>query len=540
MAEKRKGVPDRRANRVILRRTLCLAALFGIGTFSMLIWKLWQIQIVNQDFYETKAIEQQTSDLAVSAKRGTIYDSQGQILAISATAYNVILSPRDLARVQAEYEERPDSDRPAPTNEYLAAGLSELLGTDSETLIKRMERDYSAYEVLASRVEEETAAKVRQFVLDNHLSNGLYVLPDAKRHYPYSSLAAQVIGFVNNENQGAYGIEAARERELAGQRGRVITARTGSGTEMLSSYENYVDAVEGYNLHLTLDATIQYYAERVLEDGIARFEVRNGGFCVVMDPNTGAVYALASSPDYDLNNPRTISDEAAAKQLEAMKNNPAVTEEEYLDALGQAQFKQWWSKALNDTYEPGSTFKTLVLAAALEEGVVNESSTFYCSGSVQVPGWTIRCHKHGGHGSQTLREVVMNSCNPAFVAIGQRLGAEKFYQYLEDFGIIGKTGIDLPEANNSNLVWSREYFTSEEGIASLAAASFGQTFRLTPIQLATAASAAVNGGHLLQPYVVQSVEDENGNPVERHEVIEARQVISEETSALVRSILESV
>jgi len=534
---------NRRSNRVILRRSLFLMIMFGVVTFGTLLVKLWQIQIIDHDFYEAKAIEQQTSDVTVTANRGTIYDAEGNVLAISATAYNVILSPRDILLVQKEFEKEfgdgtGENGRKAPTNDLIADGLAPILGVDRDKIMSRLQKVNSAYEVLASGVEEEVAAQVRQFVLDNLLSNGVFVTPGTKLYYPSASLASQVIGFVNSDNHGAYGIEAICDEELAGVNGRVITAKTGSGTEMLSSYENYMDAVDGNNLHLTIDSTIQYYAERTLADGIARFEAREGGFCIVMNPSTGAIYALASSPEYDLNNPRAISDPTKQAELDALKNT--ASQDDYLKALSDAQFDQWRNKALNDTYEPGSTFKTVVLASALEEGAVSEKDTFFCSGSVKVAGWTINCHKHTGHGSQTLRQAVMNSCNPAFIAIGQKLGAQKFYQYFTDFGLTDTTGIELPEGSNKNLVWSRDYFTSEEGIASLATASFGQRFNVTPIQLITAASAAVNGGHLMEPYVVSSVTDKAGNTVSSHEVTEVRQVISEQTSSLVRSMLESV
>ncbi|MPM36147.1 Stage V sporulation protein D [bioreactor metagenome] len=308
---------------------------------------------------------------------------------------------------------------------------------------------------------------------------------------------------------------------------------------MPNSYENFIDAVDGYNLHLTLNATIQYYAERILQEGIETFEVRNGGFCIIMDPKTGAIYAMANVPNYDLNNPRAVADEETLEKLAQMKADPSVTEEQYLKALGDAQFEQWRSKAVNDTYEPGSTFKSLVVAAALEEGAVNENTSFYCTGSVQLAGFTIRCHKRTGHGSQTLREAVMNSCNPAFIAIGQKLGAEKFYQYLEDYGLLTTTGIDMQGEGKGN-VWDRNFFLSEQGISSLATASFGQRLTVTPISLITAAASVINGGYLMEPYVLESVTDQAGNTVSVQEPTVVRQVISEQTSEKVRSILESV
>ncbi|MEG2455902.1 MAG: penicillin-binding transpeptidase domain-containing protein, partial [Oscillospiraceae bacterium] len=407
-------------------------------------------------------------------------------------------------------------------------------------ILKRLQNEKSSYEIVKKNIEKEEEEALRKFMSDNHLSNAVLLLPDTKRYYPRSTLASHVIGFVN-DNGGAYGIESWQEQLLAGTAGRVVTAKNGAGTELLYRYEDYVDAVNGYDLHLSIDDTIQAMAERTLAEGIEMYDVRKGGFCIVMDPKTGAVKAMASSPNCDLNHYGTIADPQTAELLQKMEEDGGISEEDYLKALGAAQNAQWRNKALNDAYEPGSTFKTMVLAAALEEGVVTLNDTFYCAGHVKVANWDISCSKREGHGSQTLTQAVMNSCNPAFIAIGQKLGAEKFYDYLEDYGLIGTTGIDLPgEADNTNLVWSRDYFTSPEGIASLATASFGQTLKVTPIQLITSAAAVLNGGHLMEPYVVQSVTDGEGNVVEEHRPVEVRQVISEQTSKTVSNILEQV
>lgn len=560
---------DRRQNRTILGRTIALMAIFGVITFGPLLWKLWQIQIVNHDFYEEQAIEQQTRDMLVTAPRGTIYDANGNVLAVSTTVQNVVISPKDILAGQKAAAERGETklekgaglsdDQKAARNlvvteaetaamsgtyrEFIAKGLSDILGIDQAAILKRMENTASQYEVVQWRVDDNISQAVREFKDKYDLYPGVYLLPDTKRVYPYGSLAAQVIGWVNanDGNRGAYGTEAKYETELAGTPGRVVTAKNAAGTEMLSSYENYIDPQWGENIHLTIDTTIQSYCERVLAEGISSYEVRKGGFCIVMNPNTGAILAMASTPNYDLNSPRNVTDPVLADYLEKVQADPSSNEEAYKEALQAAQYKQWINRTVTDTYEPGSTFKTIVLAAALEEGAVNENSHFYCSGSVQVANWTIRCSKRTGHGDQNLAQAVANSCNPAFIAIGQALGAEKFYQYLQDFGIIGKTGIDVQgEADNTNLMWSHDYFTSPEGITSLATASFGQTFRLTPIQLVTAASAVVNGGHLMKPYVVQSFTDQDGNVLQQTQPTEVRQVISEATSEKVRTILEGV
>lgn len=561
MAQKERknstGGTDRRQNRTILGRTIFLMAVFGVLAFVPLLWKLWQIQIVDYRFYQEKAISQQTRDMLVTAPRGTIYDSQGNILAVSTDVYNVVISPKDILAAEetkaesggkkaAKGNQLTDAESAAMAGryqEFVAEGLAEILGVETDTILKRMENTGSQYEVLQWRVDDDVSTAVRTFQEENGLYPGVYLLPDTKRVYPYSSLAAQVIGWVNvnDGNRGAYGIEAKYEDLLAGEPGRVVTAKKNDGTEMLSSYESYVDAQPGLNVQLTIDATIQSYCEKALADGITSYEVRNGGFCIVMNPKTGAILAMTSSPNYDLNQPRSITDPVLAAYLEKVQNDPSANEDAYAEALQEAQYTQWTNRVVTDTYEPGSTFKIMVLAAALEEGVVNQNSHFYCPGYKIVADRRISCSKHEGHGGQTLAQAVANSCNPAFIEIGQALGAEKFYQYLLDFGIIGKTGIDIQgEADNTNLVWTHDYFTGIYGEVSLATASFGQTFRLTPIQLITAASAAVNGGHLMQPYVVQALTDQEGNVVEQTEPTEVRQVVSESTSAMVREMLYGV
>ncbi|WP_297720730.1 penicillin-binding transpeptidase domain-containing protein [Intestinimonas sp.] len=561
MAQKKRKTgtdgADRRQNSTILGRTIFLMMMFGVAAFVPLLWKLWQIQIVDYRFYQEKAISQQTRDMLVTAPRGTIYDTQGNILAVSTDVYNVVISPKDILAAEetkakkgkekaAKGKELTDAESAAMAGSYqtfVAEGLAEILGMETDVVRKRMENTASQYEVLQWRVDDAVSDAVRAFQEENGLYPGVYLLPDTKRVYPYSSLASQVIGFVNvnDSNRGAFGIEAKYEDVLAGEPGRVVTAKKNDGTEMLSSYESYVDARPGLNIQLTIDATIQSYCEKALADGLTSYEVRKGGFCIAMNPKTGAILAMASSPGYDLNNPRTISDPVLAAYLESVKNDPATNQEAYAKALADAQFSQWSNRAVTDTYEPGSTFKIMVLAAALEEGAVTQNSHFYCPGYKVVADRRISCSKHEGHGDQNLAQAVANSCNPAFIEIGQVLGAERFYQYLLDFGIIGKTGIDIQgEADNTNLVWTQEYFTGLYGEVSLATASFGQTFRMTPIQLVTAASAAVNGGHLMQPYVVQALTDQEGNVVEQTQPTEIRQVVSESTSALVREMLYGV
>ena len=542
--EQKKRKNDRRANRVILWRTILLMVVFGVAVFLPLLWKLWDIQIVNHDFYEEKAVGQATRDYTVSADKGSIYDANGNPLAMSATVENVILSPRDIVELQEEYAEKVAEAKegkgeypayPEPSNEFIASNLSAILDVSEEKVLEHLSYTSKQYREVKTKVEKDVADKVRQFIDENHITKGLYTLPDTKRYYPKSSLASHIIGFVNADNVGAYGIEAMYNDELSGEAGYLLTGKNGKGTEMLTRYENYIKARNGYDLHLTVDSSIQAMLESALVEGIEKYDVRYGGFAIAMDPNTGAVLGMASSPDYDLNDPRAIADAATVEKLEQLK--ATATEEDYLKALQQAQWDQWRSKALNDTYEPGSTFKAMVVAAALEEGVVTLNSTFVCNGSYTIAGETIKCHayKTGGHGTQTLAEAVENSCNPAFIQIGQLLGAETFYDYLEAYGMLESTGIDIPGEGTSN-VWDYDKI----GPVELATASFGQRFNVTPIQLITGISTVINGGHLLEPYVVESIVDSEGEDIFRHQVNEVRQVISESTSEKVRAILEGV
>ena len=559
--------PDHRANRTILVRTLILLGVFGVALFIPLFVRLWQIQIRDFDRYQELAVEQQTGDSTVAAQRGVIYDRNGEVLAMSATVYNIQLSPKEILACQEEYADDvkngKEPDYPEPTDEFIASNLARILELEEADILERLEKTWSMYEIIAQRVDEDTRNEVLAFTTENHIT-GIFTPPTTMRIYPKGSLAAQVIGWVNpnTDNTGAYGIEAQYESVLAGENGRIVTAKNADGTQMLYQYENYFDGTDGCDLELTLDSKIQSFCESILAKGIEQFEVQDGGFCIAMDPNTGEILAWANSPSFDLNDPWAVSDPVLLQYLADIESGEYTKEEAYQKALAEGAtteeardtaisaaesevlYKQWANRSISSTYEPGSTFKSIVLAAALEEGVVSESSTFYCSGTAQVDGWTgdpIRCSDRDGHGTQTLAKAVANSCNPAFIAIGQALGAEKFYDYLEDFGFLEKTGVDmLGESGispvSAGLIWDRDKFTNVD----LAVASFGQRFQVTPLQLITAASAVINGGHLMQPYVVSQVTDPDGNVVQHTEPTEVRQVVSEQTSQRCRTILEGV
>lgn len=562
-----RGTPARsaRSKRTIFRRTVFLMLVCGVILFIPLLWKLWDIAIVNHDYYQQKATSQQTLDLSVSASRGNIYDRNGNVLAMSATVYNLILSPRDLVQDKVPEKDYTDEDGNLDEAAWEAAVKAEQdkLIDDLMTLIPDLDREKLeqqvrdskyAYKEIKTSIEEEDAEAIRSYIVENKTSHYLYLVAGTKRYYPYSSLAAQALGFVNAEG-GAYGLEAAYNDVLEGTAGRVVTTKTGKGTQMYDNYSEFIDAIDGYDLNLTVDATIQSYLEKTLEEGIEEFDVREGAFGIVMDPNTGAILAIASSPDFDPNNYSQILDDVLNETLESntnsiyeqlkTQNTENLTMEELMEqakaqAYSQAWLSQWRSKAVNDRYEPGSTFKALVLAAALEEGLVTESDTFTCTGSVKVPGYpkAINCSKTApGHGTQTLAEAVQNSCNPAFIQIGQKLGIDTFYDYFEAFGLTEQTGIDLPgEASAADNIWPRDEMSGVD----LAVASFGQRFTVTPIQMITAFAATINGGNLMQPYVVQSISSKDGTVIENTEPTVVRQVVSQQTSQRVVKILESV
>ena len=535
MPQNERGrAPGGGPNRMMLRRTLFLMSVCGIAAFLALGARLCQIQIFQHDEYEAAAIAQQVRETTVSAARGTIYDRNGAILAISAGVDTVYISPAEI--------ERNNEDK-----EAIARGLAEILDADYETILKKAGNTKSWYEVVARKVEAETAELVRKFKAEGGYV-GIKIESDTKRYYPNGSLASHVIGFVGLDNTGLGGIESRYDSLLSGENGYVMRSTTAAGTDMLyQSYEDYVDAHNGDSLTLTIDAVIQSYVEKHLAQAVEDYDIQNGAAAICMEVDTGAILSMVSLGNFDLNDYQTISAEAEAEISAA-----AQSEEEYDELYALAQQQQWRNKAISDTYEPGSTFKIITLAMALEEGVVNENSSFYCGGSMNVlgRGSPLKCWKYGGHGPQSLTQAVQHSCNVAFVNIGQLVGEEKFYEYAEGFGFIertadtsqqltAKTGIDLCGESGS-IWWSEDVFCNPENLSQLAAASFGQTFNITPIQLITVVSACVNGGRLMQPYLVQSVEDPQGNLVSQTEPQVVRQVVSEETSASVRRILEQV
>ena len=571
----RKSEAARRANQVIRSRTLLMMVLLGIVTFLLLFWKLYDLQINQHDELQEKAVAQQTRSTVVTASRGTIYDRNGLPLAISATAETVCVSPKDIVEyveeqrekqeaAAAKAEEKGEAYIPGQVRDetYIARGLERLLGVDQETILKKMERTFSQYEMVKKKVDQEVANDVRRFIngeIDDEGNEvpedqrvklrGVWMQPDAKRYYPYGSLAANVIGFVDGDNQGGVGLEAKYNSVLSGTAGLTVTAKNAAGSDLLYQYEQYYDAENGKNLVLTLDSNIQYYLEKGIESMADKFDAANGATGIVMDVNTGAILAMASYPNYDLNDYGTVYDEKLQAKLDstlaALEQNKGsyTTEEDYQAAVSKAASNilntQWRNKCIDSTYEPGSTFKPLTLAAALEEGVVNMNTTFTCTGSIKVQGWSkpIGCSRRSGHGTQTLEVATGNSCNPAFITMGLKIGTDRYYDYLESFGLMEPTGVDMI-GEVSGIFSSRAQFNTN--VVSLASYAFGQTFNVTPLALIRAQAACINGGYLYTPYVVDQILDDDGNIVSQHDSTPVRQVISEETSAKVRQCLEYV
>ncbi len=508
--QRRRPESARRANRIIQSRTLLLMGVFGVLTFVLLFTKLYHWQITEHDDLQSVAVRQQTLRTTVEASRGTIYDRNGTILAMSASAETIFISPKEILENEQDQE-------------LIADGLAEILGLDAEDILKKMEKTTSQYEELVKKADDELADKVREFINENDLK-GIFLRPTSKRSYPKGTLASQVIGFTNDLG-GAMGLEATYDDVLTGESGMVVTARDRDGRAVLYQYDQYFDAENGCDLQTTLDTTIQYYLEKGVQELEARFGTGKGATGIVMDVNTGAVLAMASLPTYDLNSPSTIYNDFLTA---------GMTEEQIIENATDLRNRQWRSKAINDTYEPGSTFKTLTLAMALEENVVDLNTGFYCGGNTTIEGQKIWCSKRTGHGQQDLSTAFANSCNPAFINIGLRIGNAKFYQYMKDFGLTEKTGIDTTGEASGFVNKEIEYST-----LALACYAFGQNFNVTPIALLAAQCACVNGGYLYTPYLVEQITDQDGNVVSKHDPTPIRQVVSEETSALVREIMEN-
>ena len=520
-------------------RIIAVGLVLGALAFVPVAFRLYHLMITNYEYYANLALRNQTRTTQVTADRGLIYDRNMNVLACNQSVENIYLDPHELKQSKA--------DIPA-----IARKLGELLMLDPAWIEKQGKDITKRYKQIAARVDEEIAAKIRAYINENNIS-GIHLEPNSKRYYPYGSLAAQVIGFTNLSNTGSEGVEAAYNSFLEGGTGKVITTKGNNEMDMPFSYENFISSRTGNNVILTLDTTVQACLEKQMENAIARYEVKNGAFGMVMNVNTGEILAMATLGSYDPNSYQEILDSKTAQALEQLRlaylRNPENSQayadgrKAYNDALAAARLKQWRNRCISDGYEPGSTFKVLTMAAALDCGAIDLTTGFHCSGSEQIPGRSqlLHCWRAKGHGSEQTPQALQNSCNIAFAHIALKLGGERFYDYVQRFGVLEKTGIDLA-GESKGVFFDKALVTNTDkwGTASLTSGSFGQTFKLTPLQLVRAISSVVNGGYLLEPYIVSEVVDAQGNTVLKQEPTVLRQVISEETSKTMCELIASV
>ena len=509
VSQNKRGVAKLMAVRSLIVM-LCLIFI-GFGTTTV---RLGYIMFFEADELSEKAENQQLRDVVTTAGRGSIYDCNMSVLAKSSTVWQPYVTPSTIDK----------EDR-----EPIAKGLSALLNSDYESTFKKVSKTSSYYERISDPLEITQANKLREFIKENNYGSVIGLEETTKRYYPSNSLASTVIGFVGTDNQGLSGLEYYYDEQLTGTEGRIISAKNKQGADMPFAYEKVIDAKEGNSLVLTIDEYIQHVVEKYLNQAIKENNVQARGSCIVMNVNTGEILAMATLPDYDLNKPFTIADEKTKKEIEKLSGD------EKSAAISKAQQTQWRNKCVSDTYEPGSVFKIITGSSALEEGTLSTNATFSCPGYIKIANRTIRCHKEEGHGAQSLCQAFMNSCNPAFISIGQNLGLKAFTTYRAAYGLDKITGIDLPGETTSIL-----HSYSSMGPVELASESFGQSFKVTPIQLITAISAAVNGGYLNKPHIVKQIVDNDGNVVKNIGTTQVRQVVSEETSAQICEYLEAV
>ena len=515
------------------------AALLGLVGFVCVGARLCKLMVVDYDYYTAKALNNQTRSTAAASDRGLVYDRNMNVLAASVGVENVYLDPHELKQSGA--------DLTAAAN-----FLSPLLDKDPQWILEQGQDLRRRYKQVGSRVSEETAQQIRSYIRENAVS-GIHLEPAALRTYPFGTLAAQVIGFTNLSGQGSEGVEAAYDSFLAGKTGKVITTKGNNEMDMPFSYESFTASQSGCSVVLTLDTTVQEILEKQLRAAMDRYEVSNGAFGLVMNCKTGEVLAMATLGSFDPNDYQLVWDETQRQTLEAMERSYeayplgspeyASGKQAYEAALTQARLKQWRNRVLSDGYEPGSTFKVLTMAAALDCGAIDLNTPFYCRGAEQIPGRAqlLHCWRSAGHGAEKTPQALQNSCNLAFAHIALKLGGERFYEYVKNFGILEKTGIDL-SGESKGVFFDKALVTNTDkwGTASLTSGSFGQTFKITPLQLVRAIASVVNGGNLLEPYIVSEVIDKQGKTVLKQEPTVVRQTISPETSETMRALIRSV
>ena len=484
--------------------------------------RLTKIMVIDGEEYKEKASQQQLYDTETTALRGDIYDCNMNLLATSATVWNVYVTPNDF---ETAYKENPEGLKKA--KEDIPEGLAKILKIDEKKVEKAINQNVS-YVVIKRNVEKKQADKVREFIDEGGYGDVLGLDESSKRYYPNDSLASSVLGFVGDYNQGLFGIEYTYDTRLTGTPGRVVASKDAHGADMKFSYEYVEEAKKGDTLILSIDTYLQEIAEKYLDQAVEENKVAERGTCIIMDVNTAAIKALAVSGDFNPNKPQELPQEYK-KLLKGLKGK------KYDEKKAELQNKMWRNKAVSDTYEPGSVFKIITCAAALEENLTSKGTSYNCSGHITIAGQTYDCHKKEGHGPQSLSESMQNSCNPVYISLGQLLGVKTFSKYFRSFGLTEKTGIDLPGE-------ALPTYHSEEnmGPVELASTAFGQTFKITPLQLITACSAAVNGGYLLKPHVVSEIRDADNKIVETISTVKKRQVVSADTSKIMRELLFDV
>ena len=508
-----------KTNATMYKRIVAVMVIIFLG-FLGCVASLVITQLVKGDYYKQIAESQQLSDTKIPAHRGVIYDRNMSVLAQSATSWRIYIVPSEIDDEQ--------------TRDIVVTELSRIVGVSEDDVRAKTNRN-SNYETIKSKVDSEVKAQIEALIKSDdykkyNLNEIIGISQDAKRYYPNSTLGSTVIGFTGTDDQGLEGLESFYDKYLTGVAGRVITAVNGVQGEMPNSYETIIDPQQGYSLVLTVDETLQYYLEKHLEDAMEETKSK-GAYGIMMDVKTGAILAMSAKPDYDLNSPWDIIDSVT------MDNINLLDEDERAEAINAAVREQWRNSTISDTYQPGSVFKIITAAAAMEEGLVALNEHFSCPGYTVVAGRRINCHKLVGHGDESFIEGLMNSCNPVFIDVGLRLGVDTFMDYFDAFGLNDRTGIDLPGEASSI---THEKLGVQMGVSELASCSFGQTFQVTPIQMITAVASVANGGKLMQPYIVQSVIDENGNTVSTTEPTVKNQVISAETASTLCSMLEMV
>ena len=512
-----------RPSKLMLKRAVIVMVIVVLCLTLISTTSLVKIMIVKGEEYQAKASEQQLYDSLITAPRGDIYDSNMNLLATSSPAWTVYLTPNGINKLD-------DKTEAEEIRKTIAEGLSSILGMEYDDIYELSQKN-SYYVIVKKKIEQETVDDIRQWILDNEESEiASYIGLDetTKRYYPNDTLASTVLGFVGDDNQGLAGLESYYDNELTGIAGRVVAAKNAKGTDMRFSYEKVEEAKQGNSLVLTLDSYVQYVCEKYLDIAVEQEQIKERGAVIAMNVNTGAILGMAVSGDFNPNEPFTLSAEDQAIV-------DAITDEEEKSAKrSELLNRQWRNKAVSDTYEPGSVFKIFTAAVALEENLVTSNSTFTCNHSYIVAGRTYHCHdKKGGHGTQTLQQSISNSCNPAFIQIGQLIGVDSFSKYFSAFNLTGKTGIDLPGE-------AAPYYHEERGPTELASSSFGQTFNITPIQMISLAATAVNGGYSVIPHLVDKIIDSDNNVIESFSNESRKQVISETTSATMRTMLEYV